>query len=98
MREHKHEEQPRLNLAQAENEEEGDESQIPPDVGENLMIIKALLIPENEQRKSTSYGDSWLRTDVGENLMIIIFCPIDSRKGAKKKWRLWRLLASDEYF
>jgi len=39
MQEPKQGQQPRLNLVQAENEEdEGEESEVPPDMGENLMI------------------------------------------------------------
>ena len=38
MQEPKQGEKPRLNLSQAENEEEGGESQVFPNIGENLMI------------------------------------------------------------
>ena len=38
MQEPKQGEQPRLNLAQAEDEEERDESEVFSDIGENLMI------------------------------------------------------------
>ena len=53
---------PRLNLAQAKNEEEGDESQVSPYMGENLMIRREMVIPEKEQIKSSDNEDSWLRT------------------------------------
>ena len=49
MQEPKQGEQPRLNLAQAEDEEEGDESEVFPDIGENLMIQRAMMIPKKEQ-------------------------------------------------
>ena len=50
MQEPKQGEQPKLNLAQADIEEEGDESQVPPDMGENLMIRRATMIPKKEQK------------------------------------------------
>ena len=52
MQEPKQGEKPRLNLAQAENEEEADESQVFPNIGENLMIQRAMMIPKKEQKKS----------------------------------------------
>ena len=42
-------EQPRLNLSQDENEEEGDESQVFLDIGENLMRWRAMMIPKKEK-------------------------------------------------
>ena len=50
MQETKQGEKPRSNLAQAKNEEEGDESQVLPDMGENLIIWRAMVIPKNEQK------------------------------------------------
>jgi hypothetical protein len=49
-------------LAQAEDEEEGEESEIFPDIGENLMIRRAIMIPKKEQKQSSDNEDSWLRT------------------------------------
>ena len=40
-----------LNLVQAENEEEGVESEVPPDMGGNLMIRRSMVILEKEQSK-----------------------------------------------
>ena len=60
MQEPKQGEQPRLNLAQAEDEEEGDESEVFPDIGENLMIQRAMMIPNKEQKRSSDNEDSWL--------------------------------------
>ena len=59
MQEPKQREQPRLNLAQAENEE-GDEFEVFPDIGENLMIQRAMMIPEKEQMWSSNNEYSWL--------------------------------------
>ena len=50
MQEPKQGEKPRLNLVQAENEEEGDESQVFPDIGENLVIQIVMMIPKKEQK------------------------------------------------
>ena len=62
MQEPKQGEQPRLNLAQAEDEEEGDESKFFLDIGENLMIQRAMMIPKKDQKQSSDNEDSWLRT------------------------------------
>ena len=65
MQEPKQGQQPRLNLVQAENEEdEGEESEVPPDMGENLMIQRAMVIPGKEENKSSGNEDSWLRTNI----------------------------------
>lgn len=64
MQEPKKGEQPILNLAQAEDEEEGNESEVFPDIGENLMIHRAMMIPKKEQKKSNDNEDSWLRTKI----------------------------------
>ena len=65
MQEPKQGQQPRLNLVQAENEEdEGEESEVPPDMGENLMIRRAMVIPGKEENKSSGNEDSWLRTNI----------------------------------
>jgi hypothetical protein len=50
MEEPKQGEQPMLNLAQDGNEEEGDESQVLLDMGENLMIQREMVIPRKDQR------------------------------------------------
>ena len=50
MKEPKKGEQHRLNLAQAKDKEEGDESEVFPDIGENLMIHRAMMIPKKEQK------------------------------------------------
>jgi hypothetical protein len=47
-------------LVQVENEEEGDEYEVSPDMGENLMIQRSMLIPEKEQRKGSGSEYSWL--------------------------------------
>ena len=46
MQDPKEGKKPNLNLVQAENEEEGDESEVPPDMGENLMIWMSMVNPE----------------------------------------------------
>ena len=48
MQESKQGKQPSLNLVQDENEE-GVESEVPPDMGENIMIQRSMVIPEKEQ-------------------------------------------------
>ena len=60
MQEPKHGEKPRLNLAQAKDEEEGDDSEGFLDIGENLMIQRAMMIPKKEKKKSNDNEDSWL--------------------------------------
>ena len=62
MQEPKQGEQPRLNFAQVEDEEEGDESKVFPDIGENLMTQRAMKIPKKEQNQSSDKEDSWLQT------------------------------------
>ena len=39
-----------LNLVQAQNEEEGVEYEVPPDMGGNFMIRRSMVIPVKEQR------------------------------------------------
>ena len=62
MQDPKQGEQPRLNLAQAENEEEGDESQVFLDIGENIMIQRAMMILKKEKKHSNDNEDSRRRT------------------------------------
>ena len=62
MRERKQGEQPRLNLDQVEDEEEGDEYEVFPDIGENLMIQREMMIPKKEQKQNSDNEDSWLQT------------------------------------
>ena len=62
MQDPKQGDKPRLNLAQAEDEEEGDESEVFPNIVENLMIHRAMMIPKKEQKRSSDNEDSWLRT------------------------------------
>ena len=65
MQELKQGQQPRLNLVQAENEEdEGEGSEVPLDMGENLMIRRAMVIPRKEEKKSSGNEDSWMRTNI----------------------------------
>ena len=54
MQEPKQGEKPRLNLAQDENEEEGDEYEVFPDIGENLMIQRAIMIPKKSKSRVTT--------------------------------------------
>ena len=63
MQELKKRQQPSLNLVQAENEE-GVEFEVPPDIGENLMMQRSMVILEKEQRKSNDNEYSWLRTNI----------------------------------
>ena len=64
MQEPKQGEQPRLNLTQAEDEEEGDESNVFPDIGEKLMSQRAMMIPRKEQKQSNDNEDSCLQTKI----------------------------------
>ena len=65
MQEPKKGQQPRLNLAQAKNEEdEGEELEVPPYMGENLMIQREMVILEKKKKKSSGNVDSWLRTNI----------------------------------
>ena len=65
MQELKQGQQPRLNLVQAENDEdEGEESEVPPNMGENLMIRRAMVIPGKKENKSSGNEDSWQRTNI----------------------------------
>jgi hypothetical protein len=64
IQESKKGQQPSLNLVQAENEEEGVESEVPPDMGESLMILRLMVIPEKQQRQGSDNEYSWLRTNV----------------------------------
>ena len=54
MQDPKQGEQPRLNFPQAENEEEGDESEVFLDIGENLMIQRAIMIPKKSKSRVTT--------------------------------------------
>lgn len=49
-------------MVQAEKEKEGDESQVFPNMGENLMIQREMVILEKEQKQSSDNEDSWLWT------------------------------------
>ena len=60
MQELKQGQHPSLNLVQVENEEEGDEYEVSPDMGENLMIQRSMVIPKKEQRKGSGSEYSWL--------------------------------------
>jgi len=51
-------------LAQAEDEQEATELQVPLDMGENLMIRRAMVIPEKEPRQSNGCQDYWLWTNI----------------------------------
>ena len=64
IQESKKGQQPSLNLVQAENEEEGVESEVPPNMGESLMIRRSMVIPEKEKRKGSGNEYSWLRTNI----------------------------------
>jgi hypothetical protein len=57
--------QPSLKLVQDENEE-GYESEVPPDMGENLMIRRSMVISKKEQRQSSNNEYPWLRTNIFE--------------------------------
>ena len=48
-------------MAQAEDEEEGDESKVFLDIRENLVIQRAIMIPTKEKKWSSDNEDSWLR-------------------------------------
>jgi hypothetical protein len=61
MQELKQGQQPSLNLVQAENEEGGDEYDVFPDMGENLMIQRSMVIPQKEKRQSSNNEYSWLQ-------------------------------------
>ena len=60
MQEPKQGDHPILNLAQDENEEEGNECQVFPNMGENIMIWREMMFPEREQKKSSGNKYSWL--------------------------------------
>ena len=60
MQESKKGQQPSLNLVQADNEEEGLESEFSSDMGGNLMIRRSMMISEKEQRHSSINEYSWL--------------------------------------
>ena len=51
----------RVNLAQADNESE---QEVPPDMGENLMMRRTMIIPAKEDVKEKGNDDSWLRTNI----------------------------------
>jgi hypothetical protein len=56
MQESKKRKEHSLNLVQAENEEEGVESEVPLDMGESLMIRRSMLIPKKVQRQMHFQG------------------------------------------
>ena len=49
MKETKQRQEPSLNLVQVKNEE-GVESEFPPDMGKNLMIQRPMVIPEKREK------------------------------------------------
>ena len=63
MQEPKQGEHPILNLAQDENEEDEDGSDVFPYIGENLMLHREMMIPKKEQKQSNNNEDSWLQTN-----------------------------------
>ena len=50
-----------MNLAQAENEFE---QEVPPDMGESLMMRGTMIIPAKEDVKEKGNDDSWLGTNI----------------------------------
>ena len=50
MQESKQGQIPSLNLAQVENEEEGDKYKVSSDMGRNLMIRRSMVIPKKEEK------------------------------------------------
>ncbi|KAH9311555.1 hypothetical protein KI387_026590, partial [Taxus chinensis] len=50
---------PRVNLVEAEQVEDEQDLEIPPDVGETLMIKRMMIAPRKEVK-----GDAWLRTNI----------------------------------
>ena len=54
MQEPKKGNHPSLNLVQDDNEEEGVESKVPPNMGENIMIQRSMVILKKEKRQSSS--------------------------------------------
>lgn len=56
--------QPRVNLIQTHHEVEGTKLEVPPDVGESLMMRRAMVIPEKEKTQAKSFDGSWLRTNI----------------------------------
>ena len=71
MQEMKQGQKPNLNLVQDENEEEGFEYEVLPDMGESLMIQRSMVILEKEQMKSSGNEDSWLRNKYFSNQMYL---------------------------
>ena len=63
MQELKQGQHPSLNLVQAENEE-GVESEVLLEMGENIMIHRSMAIPEKVQRQRSDNEDSWLRKNI----------------------------------
>ena len=53
MQEPKKGNHPSLNLVQDDNEEEGVESKVPPNMGENIMIQRSMVILKKEKRQSS---------------------------------------------
>ena len=49
-----------MNLAQADNESK---QEVPPDMGESLMMRRTMIIPAKEDVKEKGNDDSWLRTN-----------------------------------
>ena len=62
IQESKKGQQPSLNLVQAENE--GVESEVPPDMGESLMIQRSMVIPKKEQSQGSDNEYFCLRTNI----------------------------------
>ena len=63
MQDLKQGQQPNLNLFQDENEE-GVESEVPPNMGGNIMRRRSMVILEKEKIQSSNNEDSWLRTNI----------------------------------
>ncbi|KAH9300982.1 hypothetical protein KI387_012565, partial [Taxus chinensis] len=54
-------EQPRVNLVEAEEEEE---MEVAADLGETLMIRRMMIVPRKEKEQDVAGADSWLRTNI----------------------------------
>lgn len=50
-----------MNLVQADNESE---QEVPPDMGESLMMRRTMIIPTKEDVEEKRIDDSWLRTNI----------------------------------
>ena len=71
MQEPNKKQQHNLKFIQVDNEEEGFEAEVPPDMGGNLMIQRSMVILEKEQRHSSCNEYFCIRGILGSKMGLL---------------------------